>query len=263
MQTNTVLPSISVVMPALNEEGNVEDAVKATLAAFEHYDVDGEVLVVDDGSTDDTAAVVRRLMASDTRVRLHQNGENRGLGASYWIGCQQATKDFVTMIPGDNENDPVEVLRYIHLTRDVDIIVPFIMNAEVRNTQRRIISALYRFIINFSFGTQFNYTNGTVIYNRHILRDVELETSGFFYQAELLVKLVRIGYFYAEVPALLAQRGRGQTKAIAMKSLKHVVKGYLSLFRAIHLSRSAGAPQKRLHPQSVSAQRYETVDARM
>jgi hypothetical protein len=172
-------------------------------------------------------------------------------------GVQNAKNDFVTMIPGDNENDPEDVLKYYYLTKDIDIIVPFIMNIEIRSKTRRIISSLYRFIINISFGMNLNYTNGTVIYNRHILLDVNLGTTGFLYQAELLIKLIRMGYFYAETPHLLSTRGSGKTKALTFSSLFNVIGSYLKLVWAIHISRKEGHAWEPLNKKSISYQRYQ------
>ncbi len=111
-------------------------------------------------------------MARDSRIRLIEHDAPKGIGAPFWVGVQAACHQFVTMFPGDNENDPVDALTYFHLTRDVDIIVPFIHNAEVRSIMRRVVSSLYRFIINISFGMNLNYTNGTVIYNTSVIRQI-------------------------------------------------------------------------------------------
>jgi len=98
-------------------------------------------------------------------------------------------------------------------------IIPFIFNAEVRSKGRRLLSSIYRFVINTSFGLNLNYTNGTVIYRRSVLNTVKLNSFGFFYQAELLIKLIRNGYLYAEVPCSLSTRAVGSSKATTFFSL--------------------------------------------
>ena len=118
---------------------------------------------------------------------------------------------------GDNENNPEDSLNFIDLMKKVDILVPFIYNLDARSIFRRIISSVYRFIINMSFGINLNYTNGTVFYKRVIFKDIKLKSFGFFYQAELLIKLIRIGYLYAEVPNFLAVRLAGKIKSNFIK----------------------------------------------
>ncbi|MCG2660029.1 MAG: glycosyltransferase family 2 protein [Kiritimatiellae bacterium] len=228
---------LSVVMPALNEEKNIQDAVQSTLAAFDKHHVDGEVIVVNDGSTDNTKAIVEAIMKWNPRVRIVSHQRTMGIGYSFYDGIRQALKEVVVMFPGDNENNPDDALAYIRLMDNVDIIVPFIHNIEIRNRARRIISAIYRFVINVSFGINLNYTNGTVFYRRAILENIDFQSLGFFFQTELLVRLIRAGYLFAEVPNFLSKRSFGTSKAITLKSLIRVMQGYLQLVYIIHVKR--------------------------
>lgn len=227
--------TLSVVMPALNEELNIEKAVLSTLKAIEKYDIDGEVLVVNDGSTDKTREIVENIIKSGSKVKILNHEKPQGIGASFWDGAKNSDKDCVVLIPGDNEVDVEDALRYFYLMKDVDMVVPFFHNVEVRDRFRRIVSSMYRFIINISFGISLNYTNGTVFYRRILLDEVELNSFGFFYQAELLIKLIRKGYIFAEVPCFLGIREGGKSKAISFKSLIQVTKGYLKLAFDVHI----------------------------
>lgn len=232
--------SISIVMPCLNEEANIADSVKNTLIAFDRHGIDGEIIIIDDGSVDDTYNISKQLTQADSRVSLIRNQRNLGIGASFLVGIRAAKNDLVSMFPGDNENDAYDALRYISIMDSVDILVPFVQNVEVRSRFRRVVSSLYRLIINISFGMNLNYTNGTVIYNRKILGHLNDISSGFFYQAEILIRLIRIGYLYAETPHLLNTRNSGKTKAITLRSFLNVSISYLRLFAYVHVSRSIG-----------------------
>lgn len=249
------MPTLSVVMPCLNEQNNVSSAIRRTIAAFDRHGIEGEIVVINDGSTDGTAGVVHTLAGRYPNVRLIEHTRPMGIGASFWDGVRNARNDFVTMFPGDDENDPDDALLCYYLTRDVDIIVPFIHNVEVRSSWRRLISSLYRFVINISFGTNLNYTNGTVVYNRTILEGVTLKSSGFFYQAELLIKLIRAGYLYAETPHFLLRRDSGKTKALTLKSFLKVARGYLGLIWEVHVMRSSGFADMPINPHSATYRR--------
>lgn len=255
MTMDTKLPSLTVVMPCLNEEDNVADAARETLAAFDRNGIEGELIIVNDGSTDRTGEVVRELQQRDNRIRIITHTKPQGIGASFWDGVQAAHGDYCTWIPGDNENEPDDVMRYHYMTRDVDIIVPFIHNMEVRSLSRRLISSLYRFIVNMSFGTNLNYTNGTVIYNTAILRDIQLSTTGFFYQAEILIRLIRAGYLYAEAPQFLGNRNAGKTKALSLKSFLDVAKSYLHMLWEVHVMRRVNELGDNLNPKSATYRR--------
>ncbi len=248
-------PSITVVMPCLNEEANVLTAIDATLEALDHYRLDGELIIINDGSSDDTGTIVEKRSLTDARIRLINHDRPLGIGRSFFEGVRNASKEFVTMFPGDNENDPEDALTYIHIANNVDIIIPFIHNAEIRSIMRRVISSLYRFIINLSFGANFNYTNGTVIYNTAVLRGVAPRSGGFFYQTEILIRLIRQGYLYAETPHFLTERNSGKTKALTLKSLCEVTVGYLRLLADVHIFRHIGATNESLHKGSATYRR--------
>jgi glycosyltransferase involved in cell wall biosynthesis len=259
---NRRLPSLTVVMPCLDEENNVTAAVQATLKAMDRRAIKGELIIVNDGSTDRTREILEALSAQDNRIRVFNHDRPNGIGASFLHGVREARGEFVTMFPGDNENDADDALTYFYLSLDVDIIVPFIHNVEVRSRWRRLLSSIYRFIVNMTFGTNLNYTNGTVIYNTEVLRDVIVNSKGFFYQAELLIKLVRAGYLYAEAPHFLATRPFGTTKALTLRSLGDVIRSYLGLIWDIHIVRRSGRAEPFLNEKSVTYQRMYAMKNR-
>lgn len=238
--------SVSVVVPALNEEAAIKDTVLSVLASFKEYGIDGEIVVVNDGSKDKTRDIVEELIKSHPgQLRLLDHKYSCGMGRSFWDGASVSGKDAVTLIPGDNENDPSEILRYLGLLEHVDVVVPFVYNKEVRSPSRNVVSSLFSYIINSTFGTSFNYTNGTALYRREVLLDVRCRSNGFFFLAETLIKLVKKGYLFAEVPYALSLRCAGQSKAISMKSLRNVIKDYFHLVQDVCFSREyrGGSPR--------------------
>lgn len=258
---SAMLSTLTVVMPALNEEANIDAAIGSTLLAFDQYGIAGELIVVNDGSRDRTSELVKRYMQRDTRIRLIEHVTPMGIGASFWDGVRAAQHQFVTMFPGDNENDPEDALTYFHMTRDVDIIVPFIHNVEIRSLSRRMVSSIYRLIINISFGMSLNYTNGTVIYNTAVIRQIVPRATGFFYQAEILIRLIRAGYLYAETPHFLSRRATGRTKALTLRSFIKVTREYLSLVWYVHVSRRLGETGNFIVPESATHRRLARLQA--
>jgi hypothetical protein len=138
-------------------------------------------------------------------------------------------------LPGDGENEPGEVIKYISLLEHVDIIVPFVINKDARSRTRQFISGIFLKVINLSFGTNFNYTNGNVIYKRHIFNSVKQESQGFFFQTECLIKATWLGFTFAEVPIRIRGRLKGRSKAISFKSLRVLLWEYLRLLFYVYL----------------------------
>lgn len=248
-------PAMSIVMPALNEQDNIEAAIATTLEAFDEFSIDGEVVVVDDGSTDRTPEIVGEYISRDARVRLVRHAKPEGIGGAFWDGVKNAIGTYVCLIPGDNETCPAEIMRYFHLMKDVDIVVPYVFYRKSRSPFRHILSRLYIMIVDATFHTTYKYTNGTVIYRRCILQDISYHDSSFFYQTDLLVRLARRDYLYAEVPYRIGKRAGGDSKAVTMKSLVRVMKGYIKLFVDVYFRDRRGR-DLRLAPDSISARRY-------
>ncbi len=248
--------SLSVVMPALNEEKNIEEAIISTINALHNHDIENEIIVINDGSTDNTAHILKNLEEKYKNIKVIHHKKPKGIGYSVWEGIKASCKDITVYFPADNENDPQDALLYFDLMDRVDIIAPFVYNIEVRGRKRKIISEIYNFIINFTFGAKLNYHNGTTFYRRVIFDNIELSNFGFFFQTELLIKLIKKGYLFAEVPNYLKQRVGGKSKAISFKSFIQVTKGYLNLVYTIHIKsfikrRAYG----KLHPESITYKR--------
>ncbi len=230
--------SVSVVMPALNEEKAISSAVDRTLSSFDKYGIEGEIIVVNDGSTDATGDIIESLIKTHgNRIKTLKHPAPRGMGASFWDGARMCEKKAVTLMPGDNENDPDEILKYSGLLEHVDMVVPFVHNRNVRGFYRNFLSRLFCLIINVTFGMSFNYTNGTALYKRKILYEVDCESGGFFFLAEILIKLTKKGYLFAEVPYSLSRREGGASKAVSFQSFIRVTRDYLRLVKYIYFGK--------------------------
>jgi len=232
-----VKKEISVIMPALNEEKNILQAVNNSLKAFADYNINGEIIIINDGSKDNTGEIIKGEAARcSDKIKIVNHDTPKGIGASFWEGVDNSDADAVVMLPGDNENDPWEIFRYCSLLKDVDIVIPFLFNREVRPIFRNMLSFIYRFIINTTFLVNFNYTNGTVLYRKSVLKELKQRSNGFFFQTDILVRTVKRGYLFAEVPYRLGLRKEGISKAVSFPSLIQVAKGYLMLVRDYHFS---------------------------
>lgn len=245
-------------MPARNEEKNILPAVEDTLSAFKQFGIDGEILVINDGSTDSTPLLVKqKIQEFSDKIKIIDHPVSEGIGASFRDGVGNAQGDIVCMLPGDNENDPREILRYITLLDNVDIVIPFVVNKIVRSKLRNFLSSVYRMIINYTFLTSLNYTNGTVLYRKSLLKELGSIRSGFFFQTDILIRLVKKGYLFAEVPYRLRERKEGSSKAVTLNSLREIIGGYSALVRDIYFKKRK--VQLVYARDSVSAKRYKNA----
>ena len=119
------MTSISVVLPAYNEEPVIAATVSSVVGTLEQLCPDYEVIVVDDGSRDRTAAVVAAVSAANPRVRCVSHPHNRGYGAALATGFDAAVKELVFLTDGDKQFDVRELRDFLPLMGDADLVIGF------------------------------------------------------------------------------------------------------------------------------------------
>ncbi len=223
-------PTLSVIMPALNEEGNLAAAVATVLEAIDGRFASYELLVFDDGSTDRTGVIADKLAAANRRIRVVHNSRNMGFGYNYIRGVERAEMEYVAMFPGDNEIAGSAIRTILGAVGPADIVVPYIATPSVRPWSRRFISARFVALVNLLFGLRMRYFNGPCVHRRSLLQTVPMRTHGFAYMAAILVRLIRSGHSYVEVPMPLQARQHGRSKAFRPKNLASVLGTLVALF---------------------------------
>lgn len=248
-------PSISIVVPALNEEDNIKAAVNSVLLALNDANVKGEIIIINDGSTDNTGRIAEEMKQSDKRISVIHHSTPMGMGYSFWDGVSKANNEVVTIFGGDNEGVPSEYFLYLHLFKYVDIVVPFFTNAQ-RSALRVVISRVYSIAVKILLGLKVHHSTSPVLYRRSILNDINLRSHGFCYQPELLCKTIRRGYLYAEVPFFTLSRVSGKSSIFRLKSILNIVYDFSIIF----LDRLFSKKQEELDPSSATVCRRKKVE---
>jgi glycosyltransferase involved in cell wall biosynthesis len=225
---------LSIILTALNEEGNIRQALENLLQALDDYKIQGEILAFDDGSKDATGTIIDEMGKKDPRISFLKHKVPLGIGTSFWEGVDCAEGDVVCWFPGDNETNAWEVLRYYPLLKDVDMVIPFIFNTNKRPLIRNFLSYTFRTIVNTTFGTNLNYTNGSVLYRISTIKQLNYRSTGFFFQADILIRQIKQGYLFAEVPFKIFERMTGSSKAVNFPSFLNVAKGYCKLLKDLY-----------------------------
>ena len=131
--------SISVIVTAMNEEGNLRPAVEAVACAVAPRFLRYEIIIVDDGSTDRTPEVARSLVAGDARIRVHRNVRNLGVGRSYRIGIDLASYEYTSWVAGNNMLSQEALERVYDRVGERDMVISYILH-DVRPWRRRVVS---------------------------------------------------------------------------------------------------------------------------
>lgn len=228
--------TLSIIIPAYNEEKNIEAAVKSALAAVNDKISDYEILIFDDGSADKTGEIADLLAKNNPQIKVIHNRPNKGFGYNFIKGVEMAKMEYVTVAPGDNEILP-ESLRDIFLKiGEADIIAAYHQNPKARSLKRRVLSRCYTAILNLLFGLRLKYYNGPHIFRTDLLRGNMPSTFGFAFPAEVMVKLIKWrGCSYVHVG--MKVRPTGRTAAFRIKNIVSVFKTIFKLFFEIYFAK--------------------------
>jgi dolichol-phosphate mannosyltransferase len=256
---------LSVVIPAHNEEGSVGATVQAVALALENEGIDFEVVVIDDASTDATAAVARRLEEADPRIRCYPSHYERGFGFAVRAGLDRFEGDAVAIVMADGSDDPADLVRYHRLLEegyDCAFGSRFMRGSVVREYPRLKL-ALNR-IANLGVRALFRHgyndtTNAFKAYRREVIETVQpLLSNHFNLTVELPLKAIVRGHSYAVVPISWTNRAAGASKLKLQEMGSRYAFIVLYVFLERHLSRGdyarpgfrgplrAGLPQPRL-----------------
>jgi glycosyltransferase involved in cell wall biosynthesis len=221
--------SLSVFFPAYNEQDIIAKTVESACRALQTFVHDWEIIVVDDGSSDSTATVVREIAARDPRVRLVQHERNAGYGAALRTGFANATKELVFFTDADGQFDLAELPGLLGMLSRA----PVVLGYRIRRSDpphRLFIAKVYNLVIRTVFGLRVRDIDCAYkLFRRDVLaRALPLESNGAFVSSELLIKLRR-----RNVP--MVERGvhhyprttgvsKGATPRVILKTIRDVIR---------------------------------------
>jgi glycosyltransferase involved in cell wall biosynthesis len=222
-----------VIVPAYNEGRQIYENIQEFLRAFATLGHDFELIVVDDGSTDDTYK--EALRAASDRVRVLTYPENRGKGYALRRGVGEATGELVTFIDADLDLHPcqTEVLLR-HMEDGVDVVLGCKRHPQSRLNyplKRRFLSAAYHQLTRLLFGLKVCDTQtGLKLFRREVLLSVlpRVTVNGYAFDLDLLVSTQDLGYRISEAPVVLDYQFNGS--GIGLGAIWQIFKDTMKIF---------------------------------
>lgn len=218
---------VSIVLPAYNEEANIEQAVRdASLAAARLF-AEHEVLVVDDGSADGTARLVESIATRDGRVRLIRHGRNRGYGEALRTGILASRLDYVFFTDADLQFDMAEIERLLPYAGTVDVVAGYRVNRQDTPIRRLMAYGWNVFVRVLFYVPVRDIDCAFKLFDRRVLETIDIESVGAMVNTELMVKLGRRGASVVEVGVhhrpRLAGKARGASPRVIAKAFREVL----------------------------------------
>lgn len=218
--------SLSVILPAYNEEELIANTITHIMSVLTTWMRDFEVIVVNDGSKDSTGEIVAGLAAYDSRIRLINHPVNQGYGAALVTGFESVTKDLAFFMDSDGQFDIRDLARFFPLIEEFGAVLGYRIHRQ--DTWMRKLNAWgWKGLVGFIFNVHARDIDCAFkLFRAEFFRANRLETRGAMINAEILYKLARSGYTYTEIGVQhlprLAGKATGAKPAVILRALREM-----------------------------------------
>lgn len=223
------IKSLSIFIFAYNEGGNLLAVIEKCALFLQQYVIDGELIVINDGSTDNTSLLLNTT-AKKYSFKCIEHPTNLGIGRALKNGYQQATKDFVVGVPGDGQFNIEELL--LIKEWDEQKFYSFYRAKKNYNYYRSFLTAFNKFLIQKFIKNDLKDVNWIKVYSKKhlIIANPELESS--LIESEISSKLIKKGCKFVEIPSNYYPRITGESKG---GNIFTVSKAFFEMLKLINI----------------------------
>jgi glycosyltransferase involved in cell wall biosynthesis len=220
--------SVSVVLPAHNEEQNVRHAVDSARMVLSQIATDWEIIVVDDGSTDGTSAVCEELIVQCDKVRIIRHTSNKGYGAALKSGILAARHELIFFTDADGQFDLRELERLVEWSDEYDIVMGY--RGKRRDPWHRVVNAFgWNVLIRLVFGVRVRDIDCAFkLFRRAVFDQIQIRSAGAMINAEILAQATRFGMRMREIKVTHYPRSYGKASganiAVIMKAFRELLR---------------------------------------
>ena len=224
---------LSVFFPCYNEQDNIRRVVGEAMAFLPAVSDDFEVIVVDDGSRDQTGVIIDELADGDSRIRAVHHPANRGYGGALRSGFGAATKELIFYTDGDGQFDISEMRSLLELIDQYDIVSGY-RRRRRDSMSRRLNAWMWGRLVRLVLGVRCRDIDSAFkLYRRKIFDRIEMKSTGALIDAEILARAIRSGYTITEVPVTHRPRIAGCPTGANISVILRAFKELLSLRKDI------------------------------
>lgn len=238
--------SISIVIPAYNEEANIEEVVLRSLNVLRSLTDRYEILVMDDASQDRTWEIAEGLAEKYPGwVRIFRHQKNTGTNICLRELFREAQCDLVFFLPADKQILPDSIPRYLTLVENegADVVLGW-RERRADPPHRLFFNWAYRQVLRFFLGIDFHDAAASDLYKKVVLDKIDLESQGRLLQAEIAAKAAALGFRVLEVPVEHYPRVAGKQTGVKPKT------AWLSFYDLLRVGPKIRALKKKASPIS-------------
>ncbi len=218
--------SLSVVLPAYNEEAIIEKTLSQAILALSRWTDDFEIIVVNDGSKDRTRECIERLSLDDPRIKLLNHSVNQGYGSALVTGFHAVTKNLVFFMDSDGQFDINDLEHFLPLIDKYDAVLGY-RNPRHDHWLRKLNAWGWKQLVHMIFKLRVHDIDCAFkLYRAAFFQTLDLETRGAMINTEIMYKFNRDGYTYTEVGVRHLPREEGQATgarpAVILRALREL-----------------------------------------
>ena len=225
--------SLSIFFPCYNEQDNLENIVAQTLSVAGKLDMDFEIIIVNDGSSDATGRIADEIAAKNSRVKVVHHRMNLGYGAALQSGFKTATGNFIFYTDGDGQFDIREMPPLLSLMEQYDIVSCYRINRQ-DSFLRKFNGFCWTKLGCLLFGMKIRDIDCAFkLYKREIFDNIELSSSGALIDTEILARAVQKGYRIIQKSVYHYPRTAGRQTGANLRVILRAFKELFKLHREI------------------------------
>jgi len=211
---------LSIIFPAFNEEGNIRRLLQQAFSVASKLVGSFEIIVVDDGSRDKTAAYVKESAREIRQIRLISHRRNLGYGAALKSGLQAARGKYIFFTDADLQFDLRELKKFLAAIDGVDVVIGY--RAHRQDHWTRIVNMWgWRLLVGFLLSVWVKDIDCAFkLFRREVIGKITVRSGGATFSAELLYKIKRAGFTWRELPVKHFPRRRGRPTGGNLKVIK-------------------------------------------
>jgi glycosyltransferase involved in cell wall biosynthesis len=206
MSQNAKQPDVTVLVPAFNERENIPELVDELCAMFDRHQLAGEIVLVDDGSTDGTFEAASEIAATEPRLRVFRHRANMGKAEAMATGNAQARANRVVLYDADMQHSPEDIPRFLaRMDEGYDIVC----GRKVGNYTKKFVSGIYNWLSRRLFKVPVRDLNSMKSFVRQALAETSLRHD---WHRFFVVLAFNKGYTVGEIDIELLPRRHGESK---------------------------------------------------
>ncbi len=209
---------VSVIIAAFNEAENLESVTSESLALLRQVTPVYEIIIVDDGSTDETGRISDHLAKSHETISAIHHGQNRGFGAALITGYANAKYDLVTPLPADGQIPPSELRKFVPLIANADMVIGLRPHRPYSG-YRKLLHVGMAGLTRLLFGRHHPPSAGSCMFKQELFHKVRLVSTSGFANTEFPIKVAKHGYELATIPIRTVPRLSGQSKVANVRTI--------------------------------------------